>query len=134
MNKILLASVLSFVVCKIVKTIVNLCVSHVDFKKALFGGGSMPSTRAGGVIALVYSTGVVEGIQGFEFAVAVVFAFIMLFDSVYVRKEVEKHSNILKEHFDVSEYKLKQYSGHNLKQATVGGLIGLFVAIVVCLV
>lgn len=134
MNKILLASVLSFIVCKITKTIVNLVTKDVSFKKALFGGGSMPSTRAGGVIALVYSTGVVCGIQGFEFAVAVIFAFIMLFDSVYVRKEVEKHTNILKEHFDVSDYKLKEYSGHNLKQAIVGGLIGLCISILVCLV
>ena len=134
MNIILISAVLGSFTCKVVKTIVNLITKQdISLKKAILGGGSMPSTRGGICTALVFSTGYQCGTAGFEFAMAVAFAFIMLFDSVYVRKEVEKHTNILKEHFDdIDKYKLRTYSGHTLKQLLVGCIIGLLVAVVVC--
>lgn len=134
MNTVLLSAILGTTTCKIAKTIVNLTTKQgISLKTAIFGGGSMPSTRGGICTALVYSTGYCYGVQGFEFAMAVTFAFIMFFDSVYIRKEVEKHTNILKEHFDdIAGYKLKTYSGHTMIQLLAGCLLGLVVAILTC--
>ena len=147
-NKMLIAPVLGFIVAQILKVIINLIINKEFSKERIIGAGGMPSSHSATVIALAYATGREKGVYGFEFAIACIFAIIVIYDALNVRKETEKQSIILNlflssEYLesvlkDVDKSKwagivLKEYVGHTPIQVVCGSLVGLAVSYFVCL-
>ena len=103
----------------------------------IFSSGGMPSSHS----ALVCSTATVVGMRsGFDseiFAVAAVFAIIVLYDAANVRWQSGLHAQrinqILREVFNgqpISEEMLKEVIGHTPRQVYAGALLGIIVGLV----
>ncbi len=99
----------------------------------LFKLGGMPSSHTATVIALAASMGLKAGWLSDEFAVAGVFAFIVMFDAIKVRLPIEKLTeafNLLKDKvYGRDTEDVKKVEGHTLPEIAGGFVVGACVAL-----
>ncbi|XP_020229830.1 uncharacterized protein LOC109810704 isoform X2 [Cajanus cajan] len=88
--------------------------------KQLVGSGGMPSSHSATVTALAGAIGLQEGFGGPIFAIALVFACIVLNQIVY---------ELPAEHPLAESRPLRELLGHTPPQVIVGGILGLLTAI-----
>ena len=107
-----------------------------DIANILFGTGGMPSSHSAAVMALAVSTALVFSPASFEFAIAGVFAMVVIRDAMGVRREVSKQAAIInKLVIDVinasneenREKRLKELVGHTPLQVWAGCAVGIVV-------
>lgn len=65
--------------------------------RVVFSTGGLPSSHSATVTALALFVGVVEGFDSVVFAIALIFAFVVMHDAMGVRFEAGKHAAILNE-------------------------------------
>jgi len=100
----------------------------------LFSDGGMPSAHSAMVVALVAGIGFTLGYNSDEFALALVFALIVLHDAMGVRRVAGKHSQILRQIVEKTEgadrpTDIPPYPvGHDPKEVLAGAVIGVVVA------
>lgn len=107
-----------------------------NFKRIL-GAGGMPSSHSAVVTSLATMIGISEGIDSPIFALAVIFAFIVMYDAAGVRRAAGKQAKILNEivntpglsGLEVSG-KLQEALGHTPIQVFVGAIIGIAVGLI----
>ncbi|MCR5354889.1 MAG: divergent PAP2 family protein [Lachnospiraceae bacterium] len=137
-NHLLLAAACSWAVAQITKTIIHAIVYRTLDLKRLFGDGGMPSAHSATVTALATSAAIECGLDSPAFAVALLFAFVVMHDAMGVRLEASKHAKMLNELIDYLnadipvETRLKEFLGHTPSQVVCGALLGLVVAIIFC--
>ncbi len=99
----------------------------------LFGNGGMPSSHSAAVCALAVSCALAYGVGSGYFAIAFLFAIIVMGDAAGVRAETGKQAKILnrimKDIFDPHHHgeinqDLKELVGHTPLQVFVGALLG----------
>lgn len=133
-NDILISSVLSWAIAQVIKTILNVIEMKKFDPERLVGAGGMPSSHSATVCALVMSVGLRYGLNTYEFAMAAVFAMVVLYDAINVRQEAGKHAkwiNLINATLDPNirfDKKFKEYLGHTPLQVVVGAMIGCCVA------
>lgn len=102
----------------------------------LFGNGGMPSSHSASVTALALSCGLRYGFGSGFFAIAALFAIIVMGDAAGVRRETGEQAKILnrimKDLFTPSTHEefdrhLKELVGHTPLQVCVGSLVGLVI-------
>lgn len=102
----------------------------------LFGNGGMPSSHAASVTALAISAGLCHGFDSGFFAIAVMFAIIVMGDAAGVRRETGEQAKILNlitkdifNHATPAEINrnLKELVGHTPLQVIVGSAVGLVI-------
>jgi len=135
-NDPLMAAVISWFLAQFTKVIFKLVkTGEFDFAK-FFASGGMPSSHASTVTALATGVGVVEGVESTLFAIAAIFAIIVMYDASGVRLAVSKQAKILNEFFHgrQTEYKkLNELVGHTPYEVVVGALLGIIVGVGYCL-
>ncbi len=102
------------------------------------GTGGMPSSHSATVMALLTSSIIKYGFGGFEVAISMLFAIIVMNDATGVRYETGKQAKainlIMKELFSsdkkVAEDNFKELIGHTPFQVFMGALLGIGVAFV----
>ena len=107
-----------------------------NFKRIL-GAGGMPSSHSAVVVSLATMIGKSQGITSPIFGLAVIFAFIVMYDAAGVRRAAGKQAQILNKivqtpgltGVEVTE-KLQEFLGHTPTQVFVGAFIGLVVGFV----
>ena len=107
-----------------------------NFKRIL-GAGGMPSSHSAVVVSLATKIGKSQGITSPIFGLAVIFAFIVMYDAAGVRRAAGKQAQILNKivqtpgltGVEVTE-KLQEFLGHTPTQVFVGAFIGLVVGFV----
>ena len=104
----------------------------------LFGNGGMPSSHSASVTALAISCGLCYGFDSGFFAVAIMFAIIVMGDAAGVRRETGEQAKILNritkdllspsspEEFDRT---LKELVGHTPFQVLIGAIVGIITAL-----
>lgn len=107
----------------------------VDFRRFV-GAGGMPSSHSAFVTSLAYCIGETEGWSSGIAALALVFAFIVMYDAAGVRlaasKQAKTLNQIIDELFEAGTFhqeRLKELLGHTPIEVMVGALLGLFVSI-----
>lgn len=108
----------------------------INFKRIL-GAGGMPSSHSAVVVSLATMIGKSQGITSPIFGLAVIFAFIVMYDAAGVRRAAGKQAQILNKivqtpgltGVEVTE-KLQEFLGHTPTQVFVGAFIGLVVGFV----
>lgn len=105
----------------------------VDMKQ-LYRSGSMPSAHTASVIALVTIIGLNDGVNGSSFALAVLFAAIVMYDAVMVRRSSGEQGDaihaIIKE--QGSKIRLPRAAkGHKPLEVAAGAMVGLGVGLFV---
>ncbi len=121
-----------------VKMLWHLIRHHkVDVRYFLSTGG-MPSAHSAFVAATAWSVGLMEGFGSPIFAVALVFASIVMFDAQGVRWAASRQARILNQILDemfeghpIREERLKELLGHTPFQVFAGAAVGVFMAWVV---
>jgi acid phosphatase family membrane protein YuiD len=132
-NQILLVSVLACLIAQGLKVIVELIKNRkVNFRFLVTTGG-MPSAHSALVGALATGVGQTEGWSSPEFAIACIFAIIVMYDAAGVRQAAGKQARILNQILDeflqdnhqFNEERLKELLGHTPFQVFVGLALGV---------
>ena len=96
--------------------------------------GGMPSSHSAAVAALATSLGVIYGLGHPYFAIAVVFATIVMYDATGIRRAAGQHAELLNDLVEELSHlfdegfqprALKTLLGHTYPQVVVGALLGL---------
>lgn len=141
-NPFLLVGLGSWFVAQVAKTIIHAVINGTIDWRRLFGDGGMPSGHSATVSSLAMMSGLVYGMDSFEFAVSAILAVIVCHDAMGVRLETGKQALLLNEivrSFEIlakkelPEVKLKEFVGHTPTQVMVGIAIGIANAIVMFL-
>lgn len=138
-NHVLWSGILAWAVAQVLKAFIHAAV-YKQFKlERLLGDGGMPSAHSATVTSMAACTGVLYGLDSFQFAVTVMLAIIVMHDACGVRLETGKQSKILNELMDMfktqgqfpvfSEEHLKEFVGHTPLQVAAGFLVGLIVGL-----
>lgn len=137
-NRIFMAAACGWLVAQILKTIIHMWISKRFVAERLVGSGGMPSSHSATVCALVTATAIEYGGGSFQFAMAAIFAIIVMYDAMGVRRETGIHSRVLNEMMDLFtkmgkemsvEEKLKEFVGHTPLQVLMGALLGILIAV-----
>lgn len=119
------------------KVIYDLVTTKKFNFKRILGAGGMPSSHSAVVTSLATLIGKYEGITTPIFALAVIFAFVVMYDAAGIRRAAGKQAKLLNKLVEtpglsgvqVSE-KLVEVLGHTPKQVLVGALIGIIAGLV----
>ncbi len=137
-NHVLVAGLIAMFIAQVMKPFTNYWLNKEwDFSQ-LFASGGMPSSHSSFVTAATLVTGMRLGFDSEIFAVAAVFAIIVMYDAANIRWQSGIHAQrinqILKKLFrgqPLSEETLKEVIGHTPRQVYAGLLLGLIVGLVV---
>lgn len=137
-NKIFAAAAIGWLVAQVLKTIIHLILSKEFVAERLVGSGGMPSSHSATVCALAAATYFEYGTASFEFAMAAIFAIVVMYDARGVRRETGIQAKLLNDIIkifedmgrkEISAYdRLKEFVGHTPIQVLMGALLGIFIA------
>lgn len=139
-NQIFISAVLGWFVAQVLKTLIHLILTRKFVAERMVGSGGMPSSHSATVCALATATGIKYGGGGFEFAMAVMMAIIVMYDAMGVRRETGKQGQVLNEMLEVftnmgkqisPEAKLKEFVGHTPLQVLMGAILGVIIAVII---
>lgn len=120
------------VITQIVKFFGNWIIKkQADFRMFTTTGG-MPSSHAAGVMGLSTTVGIIRGFSSVEFAIALGYAFIVMYDAAGVRRAAGKQAaclnkiimDVYKQELKEAGGKLKELLGHTPLQVFVGAILG----------
>lgn len=132
-----MASVLGWLVAQVMKTCIYLFLNRKFVAERLIGSGGMPSSHSATVCALATATGIQYGGASVEFALAAVFAIVVMYDAMGVRHETGKQAKLLNEMIEAFalmgknmnfEETLKEFVGHTPIQVLAGAILGIAIA------
>ena len=136
-NKILISAASGWVIAQILKTIIHTFFTKNFDAERLVGGGGMPSSHSATVCALCTAVALEYGANSYEFAMAAVFALVVMYDAIGVRQESGKQAQVLNDMIEIFthmgkdlniEKQLKEFIGHTPLQVLMGGLLGILTA------
>lgn len=119
------------------KLIYDLIVTKKFNFKRILGAGGMPSSHSAVVTALTTMIGINQGIESPMFGLAVIFAFVVMYDAAGVRRAAGKQAKLLNKiietpglsGMEVTE-RLQEVLGHTPTQVFVGAIIGIIVGFI----
>lgn len=108
----------------------------VDFQVLATTGG-MPSSHTSGVVSLSATVGFICGFDSIEFAIAIGYALVVMYDAAGLRRSTGKIAaclNKIRDDFYANRQmpteRLKELLGHTPFEVFVGALLGVFIAFV----
>ncbi|MCL2253982.1 MAG: divergent PAP2 family protein [Lachnospiraceae bacterium] len=141
LNKLVISALSSWFIAQLLKTIIYMFITKKFVIERMVGSGGMPSSHSATVCALLTAVGYNYGPSGFEFAMAIVFALIVMYDAMGVRRETGNQSRVINEMIELleklggnisAEEKLKEFVGHTPIQVLAGAILGILIGIFVC--
>ena len=139
-NKILISAATGWIIAQVLKTIIHTWFTKNFVAERLVGGGGMPSSHSATVCALCTATAMQYGAASFEFAMAAIFALVVMYDAIGVRQESGKQAQVLNDIIEIfthmgkdlnMEKQLKEFIGHTPLQVFCGGILGILTAMVI---
>jgi hypothetical protein len=135
-NQVLLIALLACVTAQALKLLVELVRNQKINVQVLTTAGGMPSAHSAFVSALAAGVGQSLGWASPEFALAVVFAIIVMYDAAGVRQAAGKQARVLNQIIDeffqgehqFTETRLKELIGHTPVQVLAGSTLGVSIA------
>ncbi|MGL5034486.1 MAG: divergent PAP2 family protein [Microcystaceae cyanobacterium] len=137
-NHVLFVSILASFLAQAIKLIVELIRNGKINLRSLVSTGGMPSSHSALVGALATGVGIQTGWETNEFAIAALFAVIVMYDAAGVRQAAGKQARILNQMIDelfqenasFSEQRLKELLGHTPVQVIAGLALGVAIAFI----
>lgn len=133
-NTPLVAAFMATVLAQVFKLALVLATERRWAPERLLETGGMPSSHSAAVAALATSLGVIYGLGHPYFAIAVVFATIVMYDATGIRRAAGEHAELLNDLVEELSHlfdagfqprALKTLLGHTYPQVLVGALLGL---------
>jgi uncharacterized protein len=119
--------------------IIFYCLKHgrINFKIMTTTGG-MPSSHSAFVVSLATSVGIIKSFHSVEFALALGYAMIVMYDAAGVRQSAGKMAAVLNKVVDEiyaykrrpshASEKLKELLGHTPIEVFVGAILGILIS------
>ncbi len=145
-NGAILVPIISWLIAQVLKLFIDAAVNKSFRISRLYGDGGMPSGHSATVMSLAIIVGMVDGFGSTNFAIALIFAIVVMHDALGVRRETGKQARVILSMLDVlGEYfsekdtkikdeKLKVLVGHTPLQVFFGATLGIIVAVVYYLI
>jgi len=147
-NYPLMSAVLAWFVAQVIKTAIDAYFNKgINWERMTgAGGGPPPPPSTGGCLALAnlaIATGISYGVDSTLFAIALIFAIVVMYDATGVRRETGKQAVILNRLLldnpfswtgKEFEKKLKEYVGHSPFQVLMGAILGILIAVIMAYV
>ena len=135
-NRILLVAIAACLIAQVLKLIIDLIQNGKLSAKVLTTTGGMPSAHSALVTALAAGVGENLGWASAEFAIATIFAIVVMYDAAGVRQAAGKQARILNQMIDelfsedhkFNEEKLKELLGHTPVQVIAGSVLGIVIS------
>ncbi|NER98691.1 MAG: divergent PAP2 family protein [Symploca sp. SIO1B1] len=134
-NQVLLVALLACGIAQLLKFLVELTKNRKFDIRVLVTTGGMPSSHSALAAALATGVGQTLGWASPEFAIATIFAVIVMYDAAGVRQAAGKQARILNQIIDelfagkeFNEDRLKELLGHTPFQVIVGLVLGVAIA------
>lgn len=139
-NNVLNVAIVAWAAAQIIKTLLNFVRTKKFNPERLFGAGGMPSSHSAAVcgmtIALVRSVGFASPL----FALSFIFAGIVMYDAMGVRRAAGEHAKVINmivrksdgggtSYVTKKKGELKEYLGHTPLEVLGGALLGILVAL-----
>lgn len=133
-NRPIWAAIVSWTIAQVLKIILTLIEEKKLDVTRMYGSGGMPSSHSALSVALAFSVGKNFGFDKPSFAVALILAFIVMYDAAGVRRAAGQQAaaiNILFSHNGMKlEEQLKELLGHTPLQVFMGAILGIIVGLV----
>lgn len=148
-NRVLFAAALAWLLAQVCKVLITLLLVKKFNPERLWGAGGMPSAHSAMVCALTVSIARFNGVNSAVFALAVMFAFVTMYDAMGVRREAGEHARLLNKYLnqlesqnadtdgdgepdkEVDEIELKEFIGHTPLEVLGGVLLGILVGVLI---
>ena len=135
-NSVLLVAVIACLIAQASKLVVEVVKNRKLDVRVLVTTGGMPSAHSALVTALASGIGQTVGWASSEFALATIFAIIVMYDAAGVRQAAGKQARILNQMIDevfsdkheFNEDRLKELLGHTPFQVIVGSILGVTIS------
>lgn len=135
-NSVLLVAVIACLLAQASKLVVELIRNGKVTVRTLVTTGGMPSAHSALVTSLATGVGQTSGWASPEFAIATIFAIIVMYDAAGVRQAAGKQARILNQMIDelfserheFNEDRLKELLGHTPFQVIVGSVLGVTIS------
>ena len=95
-NTIFLSAVTGWLVAQVMKTVIHLILTKEFVAERMVGSGGMPSSHSAVVSGLATLIGKYQGVDSPIFALAVIVAFIVMYDACRSKKSSRKTSSTFK--------------------------------------
>ena len=115
-NQVLLVAIIACLVAQLSKLIVELTKNRKFNIRALVTTGGMPSAHSAFVAALATGVGQTMGWSSPDFAIATIFAIIVMYDAAGVRQAAGKQARILNQIIDELFSEGKEFNEDRLKE------------------
>jgi len=127
----------TWLLAQLIKFFISGCMDRKFTLSRLWGDGGMPSAHSATVTSIAGMCGLAYGFGSAVFALAAIFAIVVMHDATGVRRESGKHAVVIKSVVDVmNDYfiekdveikteKLKLLVGHTHLQVICGALLGI---------
>lgn len=129
-NRILITSIISWAIAQGIKVAINTAQNRKLDLAVIVGTGGMPSSHTATVVAMATSVGIVEGFYSTYFAIACIFASVVMYDAMGLRRQAGKHAQIINLLITdlPNKPKLKELLGHKPIEVFFGMVLGILVA------
>ncbi len=136
-NRVLMVALIACLIAQLSKLIIELVKNHKINFRVLTSTGGMPSAHSTLVTALATGVGQTVGWNSPEFALATIFAIIVMYDAAGVRQAAGKQARVLNQMIDelfsdkseFNEDRLKELLGHTPVQVIVGLILGITISL-----
>lgn len=129
-NKVLIIALCSSLVAQLLKVIIETIRLKTLRFQVFFETGGMPSSHSALVSALATGVGLTQGWDSSLFAIAAVFAVIVMYDAAGIRRAAGQQAQVLNQiaievFEDSPPDPLKELLGHTPVQVMVGAVLGI---------
>jgi acid phosphatase family membrane protein YuiD len=134
-NRVLLVALVACFIAQGLKLIIEIVKNRKLNVRVLVATGGMPSAHSALVTALAAGVGQTLGWSSPNFALAMIFAIIVMYDAAGVRQAAGKQARILNQMIDelfdekpdFSQDRLKELLGHTPVQVVAGSILGIVI-------
>jgi uncharacterized protein len=135
-NHVLVVALIACLIAQSMKLVIELLKNRKLNVRVLVTTGGMPSAHSALVTSLAAGVGETLGWASPEFALATVFAIIVMYDAAGVRQAAGKQARILNQiidelfddKHDFSQDRLKELLGHTPVQVIAGSALGITIS------
>ncbi len=138
-NPILDCAILAWFIAQLIKTLVDLVILKTFSLRRMVSSGGMPSSHSAFTVAGATAIGKLYGTGGPAFALAAIFAIVVMYDACNVRRSAGDTARLVNlllasvEKVTREEFseRLREVMGHTPLQVLVGALLGLALGMLV---
>lgn len=138
-NRPLASAIIAWALAQFLKMVLFAILERQINWRRLIDTGGLPSAHSAFVTGLASGVGVASGLHSSEFAIAAVFALVVMYDAMSLRREAGKHADILNELLLLSIIQeafkereaLKELLGHTPLEVVCGAALGITIGLLV---